>query len=455
MSVAAEVQVPLSGWGNTTVSWATVRRPARVEQVAELLGNRPGRGLIARGLGRSFGDAALNAAGDVVDMTGLTGIDALDLERGCATVEAGVSLDALLRLLIPLGWTLPVTPGTRFVTVGGAIANDVHGKNHFADGSFCDHVRSLELLTPTGSVVTADRTSNADVFGATSGGLGLTGFILRATLELTRVETSWMFAEVERAENLDRVFDRMVTDDGEHDHAVAWIDGFARGARLGRAVVSRARHATLEDLPRSERASALALPPERSWNRVGGPASGRLFRRVLPAMNEARFRRAPRERESRLIPLASFLYPLDRFPGWNRLFGRGGLVQYQFAVPPGGEGTIRSVLESLRAQGPPSALTTLKRFRPGHSFLSFPLAGWCLAVDLPAGHPGLPRTLDRFDGIVAECGGRVYLAKDCRLRRDPFEAMYPDVGRWRAICDSVDPEQVMASDLARRLGLKG
>ena len=454
-SMATDLQVPLSGWGNTTVSWATVRRPARVEQVAELLSRRPGRGLIARGLGRSFGDAALNTHGDVVDMTALTGIDSLDFEQRCVTVEAGVSVDALLRLLIPLGWTLPVTPGTRFVTIAGAIANDVHGKNHFANGSFCDHLRSFELLTPTGSVVTADRTNNPDLFRATSGGLGLTGFILRATVEVARVETCWMFGEVERVENLDRLFDAMATEHVEHDHAVAWIDGLARGASLGRSVLTRARHATLDDLPRSERASALALPRERSWNRLLGPASGRLFRQALPALNEARFRRAPRERRSGLIGLSSFLYPLDRFPGWNKLFGRGGLVQYQFVVPAGGEHAIRSVLETLRTHGPPSVLTTLKRFRPGGSLLSFPLAGWCLAVDLPAAHPGLPRTLDRFDEIVAESGGRVYLAKDSRLRRDAFEAMYRDVPKWRSICNSVDPEHTMVSDLARRLGLKG
>ncbi|MFL5911736.1 MAG: FAD-binding protein [Gaiellaceae bacterium] len=453
--VAAELPVPLSGWGNTAVSWATVRRPARVEQVAELLSKRQGGGLIARGLGRSFGDAALNANGEVVDMTGLTGIDALDLTHGNVTVEAGLSLDALLRLLVPLGWTLPVTPGTRFVTVGGAIANDVHGKNHFANGSFCDHVRSLELLTPTRGVVAVDRENDPDLFRATSGGLGLTGFMLRATLELARVETTWMFAEAERAGNLEQLFDAMAADDVELDHAVAWVDGLARGPHLGRSVLTRARHATPHDLPATERASALSPPRERSWNRLIGSASGHLFRRALPAMNEVRFRRAPRDRQSRLVRLSSFLYPLDSIPGWNMLFGRGGLVQYQFVVPAGGEHVIRSVLETLRTHGPPSVLTTLKRFRAGRSLLSFPIAGWCLAVDVPAGHAGLARTLDRFDEIVAEAGGRVYLAKDSRLRRDAFEAMYPDVAQWRTICDSVDPEHAMVSDLARRLGLKG
>jgi decaprenylphospho-beta-D-ribofuranose 2-oxidase len=451
---AADVRVPLSGWGNTAVSWATVRRPARVEQVAELLSKRQG-GLIARGLGRSFGDAALNAGGEVVDMTGLTGIEALDSTHGHVTVQAGLSLDALLRYLIPLGWMLPVTPGTRFVTVGGAIANDVHGKNHFAQGSFCDHVRSFELLTPTGGVVTVHRKNDPDLFGATAGGLGLTGFVLRATLELARIETTWMLVEVERAKNVDRLLDAMATDDAEHDHAIAWVDGLARGSRLGRSVLTRGRHATRDELPVSERRSALSLRPERSWNRLVGSASGHLFRRALPVVNEMRFRRAPRERQSRLVPLSSFLYPLDSIPAWNMLFGRGGLVQYQFAVPAGGEDVIRSVLETLRTDGPPPVLTTLKRFGAGRSLLSFPIAGWCLAVDVPAGHAGLARTLDRFDAIVAEAGGRVYLAKDSRLERDAFEAMYPDVAQWRSICESIDPEHTMVSDLARRLGLKG
>ncbi|MDQ3978724.1 MAG: FAD-binding oxidoreductase [Actinomycetota bacterium] len=453
-TVAADAEVPLSGWGNTGVSWATVRRPARVEEVAELLSKRRGQ-LIARGLGRSFGDAALNAGGEVVDMTGLTGIEALDLTHGHATVQAGLSLDALLRFLVPLGWILPVTPGTRFVTVGGAIANDVHGKNHFARGSFCDHVRSFELLTPSRGVVIVDRRNDPDLFRATSGGLGLTGFILRATLELVRVETTWMAAEVQRAQDLDHLFDVMAADGVAYDHAVGWVDGTARGANLGRAVVTLARPATVDDIPTRERASARSLPTERSWNRLIGSTSGPLFRRAVPAMNELRFRRAPQHRQSRLVRLSSVLYPLDAIPGWNRLFGRSGLVQYQFVVPSGGEHAVRSVLETLATHGPPSFLTTLKRFREGRSLLSFPIAGWCLAVDVPAGHPGLGRTLDRFDELVAEAGGRVYLAKDSRLRRDAFEAMYPDVAQWRSICDSVDPGQTMASDLARRLGLKG
>ena len=262
-----------------------------------------------------------------------------------------------------------------------------------------------------------------------------------------------MFAEVQRADSLDQLFEAIVSDDPEYSHAVAWVDGLARGAHLGRSVVTRARHATPDDLPTGERASALLLPPERSWKRLIGSTSGYLFRQALPAMNEVRFRCAPRDPQNRLLRLSSFLYPLDSIPGWNRLFGRAGLVQYQFVVPFGGEHVIRSVLETLRTHGPPSVLTTLKRFRGDRSLLSFPIAGWCLAADLPAGHPGLGRKLDRFDEIVAEAGGRVYLAKDSRLRREAFEAMYPDVAQWRSIRDPIDPEHTMVSDLARRLGL--
>lgn len=442
----------LCGWGRTSLTAAQVRAESDIEGVVELLSNSRARGAIARGLGRSYGDAAQNAGGLVLDMTALSGVCDLDIARGTVTAFAGTSLGLLMHALLPLGWFVAVTPGTRHVTVGGAIAADIHGKNHHREGSFCDHVDSLELLTPDGKRRRITPKDDPDIFAATAGGMGLTGIVLEATMRLLPVETSRVRVDTDRAQNLDETMALMESGDAGYRYSVAWIDCLARGRRLGRSVLTRGDHAGIDELPPAKRGDPLAFGP-RSLARVPSWMPGVVNRMSVRAFNEMWFRRAPRRERGALKSIPSFFHPLDAIEDWNRLYGKGGFVQYQFVVPFGAEDVLRRVLERVSSTGYPSFLAVLKRFGPGHGMLSFPAPGWTLALDIPARIPGLGPFLDSLDISVAAAGGRVYLAKDSRMRPEALEAMYPELDGWREIRATLDPRGVMRSDLDRRLGL--
>ncbi|MGZ4132571.1 MAG: FAD-binding protein [Actinomycetota bacterium] len=440
----------LTGWGRTSPSAAHLRRPSSVEAASSLLASAGPRGALPRGLGRSYGDVAQNGGGIVVDMTALSGIERFDRDAGTITAPAGTSLDAIVRATLPAGWFLPVTPGTRFVTLGGAIANDVHGKNHHRDGAFGAHVVTFDLLTADGAVRTI--TPGTDAFAATVGGIGLTGIVIRATIRLLRVETASVRVDTERATDLEDLMARMEAGDDAYRYSVAWIDCIASGRALGRGVLTRGDHASLSELPARATRPPLAFAPATlpgvppSTPKLVSAATARAF-------NEAWFRKAPRERHGEIRPLAPFFYPLDAVGSWNRLYGRHGFVQHQFVVPFGEEAVLQRVIERLVARRVASLLGVLKRFGPGTGLLSFPIEGWTLALDLPAAQPALRAVLAGIDREVADAGGRVYLAKDARLDPSLLAAMYPELDRWRELRDRLDPHHVWRSDLARRLGI--
>ena len=443
MSTSSEAL--LTGWGRTAPSRAHVIEADR-EAIATALTAPGDRGVLARGLGRSYGDAAQNAGGRVLLMEGLNRVHDVDLEKGVVTVDAGVSIETLTKNLLPLGLFVHVTPGTWFVTVGGAVAADVHGKNHHVDGSFCDHVMSLELMTPDGEHCTVR--PGDELFDATAGGMGLTGVILKATLRMLRVESAWMSVDRERASDLDDLMSRMLARDDEYRYSVAWIDCLARGRRLGRSVLIRGDHGVGEG-----RHEGVA----NGGPRLSAPAwvpGGLLRPSTIRAFNEAYYRAAPRRETGRVEGLREFFYPLDAVGSWNRIYGPSGFLQYQLVVPYGREDALREALERLSGAGAPSFLAVLKRFGAQRTgMISFPMKGWTLALDIPAAVPGLTPLLDGLDELVAEAGGRVYLAKDSRLRPDVLAAMYGRLGDWRAARERVDPGGTMRSDLARRLEL--
>ncbi len=454
----APAPVPVSGWGRTAPTAARLTSPrspdAVLRAVAEAAGPGGRRGVIARGLGRSYGDAAQNAGGTVVDMTGLDRIRSVDAENGVVVCQAGVSLHRLMQALLPLGWFVPVTPGTRHITVGGAICADVHGKNHHADGSFTRHVRSFDLLTADGTVRTVTPDGTPDLFRATAGGMGLTGIVLEATVELRPVRTSMMTVDTERATDLDDLMARMAAGDHLYPYSVAWIDLLARGARTGRAVLTRGHHAEPDALPRRLRRTPLDFRPGTLPAAPRLVPDGLLRPSTVGLFNELWYRRAPRARYGELQRIPTFFHPLDGLPHWNRIYGPSGFVQYQFVVGHGQETALRRIVEWIGRHGCPAFLAVLKRFGPGDpGWLSFPMPGWTLALDLPATLPGLPGLLDGLDELVAAADGRVYLAKDSRLRPELLGRMYPRLEDFRRLRREIDPRGVFTSDLARRLSL--
>ncbi|MDQ1068118.1 FAD-binding oxidoreductase [Streptomyces canus] len=453
--------VPVTGWGRTAPTAARLIRPRSYEEAVAAVRGCGARGGIPRGLGRAYGDAAQNAGGAVFDMTGLNRVHAIDAEGGTVLCDAGVSLHRLMEVLLPLGWFVPVTPGTRYVTVGGAIGAGIHGRNHHVSGSFSRHVLSFELVTADGEIRTVGR--GTPLFEATTGGMGLTGMILTATVQLQPVETSLMSVDTERARDLDDLMVRLTVTDHQHRYSVAWVDLLARGAATGRAVLTRGDHAPLEALetPGLLAGATRARRDPLAFGTPRFPAlppflpEGLLNRTTVGLFNELWYRKAPRARTGRLQRISAFFHPLDAVPHWNRLYGRGGLVQYQFVVGQGQEEALRRIVRRVSGQRCPSVLAVLKRFGdadPG--WLSFPVPGWTLALDIPAGLPGLGALLDELDEEVAMAGGRVCLAKDARLRPELLTAMYPRLDDFRALRAELDPRGVFTSDLSRRLTLQ-
>ncbi|MGV9879435.1 FAD-binding protein [Streptomyces sp. NPDC003006] len=446
--------VSVSGWGRTAPTTARLVRPRTQEEAAAAVRDCGERGGIARGLGRAYGDAAQNAGGDVFDMTGLDRVRAIDADAGTVVCDAGVSLHRLMEVLLPLGWFVPVTPGTRYVTVGGAIGADIHGKNHHVSGSFSRHVLAMDLLTADGTVHTV--TPGTPLFDATAGGMGLTGLIVSATVRLQEVETSLMCVDTERATDLDDLMARLTATDHRYRYSVAWIDLLARGTSMGRSVLTRGDHAPLDALPARARArrAPLAFRPGQLPAAPSFVPEGLLGKASVGLFNELWYRKAPRSRTGELQKMSAFFHPLDGVPHWNRIYGRGGFVQYQFVVGYGKEEALRRVVRRISERGCPSFLAVLKRFGEGDpGWLSFPMPGWTLALDIPANLPGLGVFLDELDEEVAAADGRVYLAKDSRLRPEMLAAMYPRLDDFRALRADLDPRGVFRSDLSRRLAL--
>jgi decaprenylphospho-beta-D-ribofuranose 2-oxidase len=438
----------LHGWGRTS---PVVSRALAVDadHVAEALRNPGPRGLVARGLGRSYGDAAQNAGGTVLlPIPGET-----RMEGDHVVVSAGTSLHDLMRYLLPRRRFLPVTPGTRYVTVGGAIACDVHGKSHHRVGTFGANLVSADLVTPDGATHRISATEDPELFWATVGGMGLTGVIVRATLRTVPVETGWVRVDTERFGDLGSLTAAMRESDDAWTYSVAWVDTVSRGQALGRSVLSRGEHAQTAELDGRRARTPYPLPGEPRLSAPPWAPDGLVSRASVRAFNELWFRKAPRHREGELQTLAAFFHPLDGVGDWNRLYGPSGFVQYQLVVPDAAEEVVHDAVRRLAAGGHASFLAVLKRFGPANDgLLSFPVAGWTLALDLPA-RPGLAPVLDDLDARVAEAGGRVYLAKDSRLSARTFAAMYPRADEFARVRDRVDPARILASDLARRLGL--
>lgn len=443
----------VAGWGGTSPTRARVATPLTDTDAHWLVDHAPARGVVARGLGRAYGDAAQNAGGLVLDATALSGITAADLTRGVVTARAGTSLQDLMQWLVPRGW-FPITPGTRHITVGGAIASDIHGKGHHRDGTFGNQVLSISLLTGAGEHLVLTPDGTPELFWATVGGMGLTGVILDATFQLVPVETRFIRVDEKRCENLDALMASMEESDDAYHYSVAWIDCSARGRQLGRGILGQGDHARLDELPRNLRDHAHAFTPRPLAQAPPAMPNGLVNPWTVRAFNELWYRKTRVSHRGAIQDLGLFFHPLDLVNEWKTVYGTRGFVQYQFVVPFGREDSLRTAIETMSRERLPSFLAVLKRFgaaNPG--MLSFPMPGWTLAVDIPVGRADLGRVFDRIDDLVLEAGGRVYLAKDARTKPEHLERMYPRLPEWREVRARLDPDGTITSDLARRLGL--
>lgn len=433
------------GWGRFPRTTMSIWRPESPEDAAALLLSADGPLLPVGGL-RSYGDQALLTGGGAIGMRRLNRFLALDTAAPAVECEAGVTFGELLEVLAPHGLGVPVSPGTRFVTLGGAIANDVHGKNHDRFGAIGTHLDWIDLLLVSGEVRRLTPSGTPELFAATLGGCGLTGPILRARLRLQRTSQA-VEVRYSRHGDLQALMTALAEARNAASYSVAWLDALAGGTRLGRGVLETAEPAAGSDMPYAA-GRRLSLPFDLP--------GGLLNRWSIGAFNALYYRRIPAGGQTRRLPLAEFLYPLDSIGGWNRLYGRGGFHQFQCVLPeataPRG---LARMLERVSASGRASFLAVLKTLgAEGAGYLSFPRPGFTLALDIPH-RPGSLELLAGLERLTLEHEGRVYLAKDSALSAQSVPAMYPRLAAFRRVLAEVDPEARLQSDMARRLDLRG
>jgi decaprenylphospho-beta-D-ribofuranose 2-oxidase len=440
----------LSGWGRYLSFESEIITPQSADVVRSAIFASEGN--IARGNGGAYGDAAIGV-GKTVSMAAMNRMRAFDPATGRVTVEAGVLLADIIAAFLPRGFFPYVVPGTRFVTVGGAIAADIHGKNHHRDGGFGDYVDSLVLATGGGDVLRVSRKESAEVFLATIGGMGLTGTILEATIRLASVETGWIRQRTIVASDLAATIAAFEAND-DVTYSVAWIDCVAKGANLGRSLVYLGEHARLSEL--DSIAHRKRFPPiGRAGFAVPIDFPGFVLNHFsIAAFNELYYRMGARKAgDPFLLAAAPYFFPLDAVGGWNRIYGRRGFVQHQCVLPAdAAPGALEEILERVARRGDASFLAVLKKLRSANGLMSFPMGGYTLALDF-AISPGLMDFLEVLDTTVVKAGGRLYLAKDARQSRTTFTAGYPALDRFRDIRRTLDPADRVRSRLAERLGI--
>lgn len=436
----------VGGWGRNGVAEAETARPEQVTQAQSALGDKAENGVVARGAGRSYGDPACNDGGRVILSERLNRILEFDETSGDVVLEPGVTFRDLLDVFLPRGFLTPVSPGTAYATIGGAVANDVHGKNHEAVGSIGHHVKWIELLLPSGETVRTSADERPDLFDATIGGIGLTGMILSLCLTLSRIPSNAVERHERRIPNLEaflQAFDEAPKNG--MDYSVGWIDGFGRGAGLGRGIFEHAKPA----------ADDVSAPPARRRAVPFDFPGFALNSLSVRAFNTYYFRRIPVEGRSATVPYEALLYPLDAVLDWNRIYGKRGFHQFQCVIPRAqGEPGLRKLLEEIRASRRASFLAVLKAMgKEGRGCLSFPMEGYTLAMDFP-NKRGVAEFLGRLERITLDHGGRIYLAKDSCVSPDGFAAMYPRLDEFRSVLADIDPDRRMDSSMARRLNIR-
>ncbi len=422
-----------ASWGRIAGSEQNVVHVDWMSEAAPSILENKDRTMLAHGLGRSYGDVCLNDQGVVLSTKSLNKFISFDRLSGVLHCEAGVSIADILKVCLPAGWFPPVTAGTKFVTLGGAIANDIHGKNHHIAGTFGRHILSFELMRTNGEMITCSPTQNTDLFKATIGGLGLTGFITRVTLQLKKVTTDRIEVETIKVKNLDDFFAKSSGSDTDFEYTVTWIDCLSTGASLGRGLLMRGKHFESADKtslqPSTNKSLNVSVPVDMPNFLLNG-TNMRLF-------NAAYYNRMQGDEKKTLSKIDPFFYPLDAIKQWNRLYGKRGFFQFQFVVPKTAQDTVARILEKTSSQGMGSFLVVLKEFgaidSPG--LLSFPMPGFTMTLDFANQGESTKNFIRSLEDMVLKVGGRIYPAKDALMSQETFMQGYSKLEEFKRYVD--------------------
>ncbi len=438
----------LSGWGNIPQATCKVAYPQSDQQIKDLLGNDT---LLARGKGRSYADQATNSGHTVLKMERFGQFLHFDEANGVLTCEAGATLADVIQHYAPRGWFPLICPGTKYITLGGAIANDIHGKAHHIDGSFINSVLSFTIMLADGQILTASREENVDLFEANFGGLGLLGIILTVTIKLRRVSTTFFAQKSIVAHNLEEMLHLIESSEKDYNYSVAWIDSLATGEKMGNGVLVVGNEAKIEDLPAKYHKNPLKISGAPKLSVPFFLPSFVLNTLSVGLLNKILYWK--QKSGNGIAHYDSFFFPLDMINNWNRGYGKRGFIQYQFVVPmENGKENIHRILTEITKSDCIPFLNVLKKFGKGQGHLSFPFEGFTFAIDFPI-TPQLKPFIKKLDALVLEAGGRIYLGKDAYLDEATFKAMYPQHNAWLDIKRKYDPENTFSSDLAQRIGL--
>jgi len=437
----------IANWGNYPAVESDERSFSFTHELQELV--QQNNDYIPRGNGRCYGDASLGK--QTISTLKYDKVLSFDRQQGVFECQSGLTLDQVLEVIVPAGWFLPVTPGTKFITVGGAVASDIHGKNHHVDGSFSNHVLDMDIILPSSEIVACSPEKNVDLFQATCGGMGLTGIITRVRFGLKKIETSLIRQKQVKAENLEEII--QLFDSYQHyTYSVAWIDCLKKGKNFGRSILLLGEHATIDDLNEKQRAQPLRLPSKKQITLPFNFPSWVLNAFTVKAFNFLYYGKNLKKEVNNIVSYEPFFYPLDAVLHWNRMYGKEGFVQYQFVLPLEARQGLVDILRRISDEGLGSFLAVLKVFGKQNSLISFPREGYTLALDFPV-RKGLFEFLDELDRIVLQYGGRLYMSKDARMKPEILEAGYPGLPQFREIIRKYNPGYTIHSVQSDRLSL--
>lgn len=437
----------VTNWNNYPVQKADLQYFDHIPEAEYYLANK-GQ-VIPRGLGRCYGDASLND--NILSTIKFDKALFFDDSEGIFECQSGMSLDEILKIIVPRGWFLPVTPGTKFITIGGAVASDIHGKNHHRDGSFSGHIVSMDVLTASGEIITCTSDHHEDLFWATCGGMGLTGLVVNVRFRLKPIESAFISQTQLKARNLEELLEFFEVYN-HFTYSVAWIDCLKKDKNFGRSILMLGEHATLDDLTSRQRRDPFKIHGDPGLSIPFNFPNFALNNLTVKAFNALFYAKNVKSVQADTVHYDPYFYPLDNIHSWNRMYGKKGFVQYQFVVPMTEKDGLIKIMQMISNKNMGSFLTVLKVFGPQDSLISFPMEGFTLAMDFPLTE-GLFEFLDELDRVVLEHGGRVYLTKDARMDTQFFKTSYPHYNQFVEILQKYNPNHKFASLLSRRLSI--